>query len=101
MDASRGLDADEEQLKLLTFAGARDAAEERLLVVEAMLADLDRISADAESTNGDRFDDDWLSEAGAKDDHAATDLLMRQACYRAASAAVASPVAASLAAFLD
>jgi len=90
-----GLDFDEERSRLLLVESAREAAAERSRFVGAVVTELVRISSDA----GTSVAPVWAQMLDDIDATAA-ELMMRQACYRAAGQAIAEPVAASLAAFL-
>lgn len=101
----RDVDLDEEHSKLVTYEFGRESAAARARVVEAMLSDLGRLGSDADSPRqrapGTSLSRPALWDAGVDDvDIVSTELMMRQACYRSAAAAMANPVTASLAAFL-
>lgn len=100
-------DEELEELRLLTYASIRSAADRRTPTVDALLADIERVSVGAELRVA--FEGAWDAEADLAPDAArragdaeavSTQLLMRQACYRAASAAIERPVAESLLAFI-
>jgi hypothetical protein len=83
------------ECNLALIGCALDAAVDRGAVVQAMLAELCRLSA---HTADDAFDQ-WAS-LFEDIEAATTELLARQACYQAAVAAIAAPIPASLLAFL-
>ena len=93
-DFGKGLD--EEHSRLLLVENARETAAERSRFVGAVVAELVRISADS-GTPAATMGADVLDDVDAT----TAELMMRQACYRAARRAIAEPVAASLVAFLS
>jgi len=95
-DAGFRLDLDEEHSKLLLVESAREAAVERSMFVGAVVSEIARISAGSASSARETWSA-VLDEIEAT----TTELLAQQACYRAASAAIATPVAPSLLAFLS
>jgi hypothetical protein len=91
-----GEDLEDEHTKLLTYEFGRESAAARARVVEAMLTDLGRLSSDADNPGANGGWDSAVDDV----ERVTTELMMRQACYRAAAAVVANPVAGSLTAFL-
>ncbi|MGH8889714.1 MAG: hypothetical protein ACRDV3_08115 [Acidothermaceae bacterium] len=90
------LDLDEEHSKLLLVASAREAAVERSTFVGAVVSEIARISAGSASSAHETWSA-VLDEIEAT----TTELLAQQACYRAAGAAITTPLAPSLLAFLS
>lgn len=90
------VDLDEEHLKLLLVENARMLAAERSMFVGAVVGEIARISAGSATAARETWST-VLDEIEAT----TTQLLAQQACYRAAGAAIATPVAPSLLAFLS
>lgn len=100
-------DEDDEELRRLTYTSVRSAADRRAPAFDALLADIEAASVGAELRVA--IDGAWDAEADLAPDAGkpaadaealSTQLLMRQACYRAARAAIERPVAESLLAFI-
>lgn len=96
---ARSLNFDDRHVAALSYEAVRAQSAGRSASLGGIVAALDIMSADADSADAASADVDSVKVAGA--DVAGADLMMRQACYRSAAAALANPVAPSLLAFLS
>lgn len=97
---ARSLDFDEQQLRVLTYEAARGASAQRFIALTDMVTGLETVSAGAAQPESGSPDPGERAAAGADVDQVSTELMMRQACYRSAAAAIANPIAPSLLEFI-
>lgn len=94
-------DRDEQVSRLAVYESARDAAAQRALVTAYVLGALDELSAEP-VLMPEPVEPAWADLFGEADpyEQAYEQLLTSEAVYREAGAAIATPVAQSLLAFL-
>ncbi len=91
---ARSLNFDDRHVAALSYEAARARSASRSARLGSIVAALDAMSADTDRAG-------IASADVASADVASADLMTRQACYRSAAAALATPVAPSLLAFLS